>query len=120
MAVHDSTPLRSRTSRRWMVLVVAALAAALAGVGYWQWMSKPAVQEFSHQDEPDSDPVATNPGYVGVQACASCHRERVAEFEHTTHFRACREPRTGEMPPGFAPGKGEYQSRIPALRFLTG
>src|SRR5262245_27551635 len=120
MAVYDSTPLQSRTSRRWMVLVVAALAAALAGVGYWQWMSKPAVQEFSHQDEPDPDPVATNPGYVGVQACASCHRERVAEFEQTTHFRACREPRAGEMPPGFAPGKGEYHSRIPALRFQTG
>ncbi|HEV3449075.1 MAG TPA: tetratricopeptide repeat protein [Gemmataceae bacterium] len=58
-----------------------------------------------------------NPGYVGPRACAPCHAKRVAEFQTTRHFLACRLAHADSMPPGFAPGQGRYTTRNPALRF---
>lgn len=42
-----------------------------------------------------------NPGYVGYQACAECHAERVAECEPTAHFQTCRVPTAERMPSAF-------------------
>lgn len=60
----------------------------------------------------DEGPVVgkvTNPGYVGPQACATCHAERLAEFSQTRHFLAMCVPEPGRMPPGFIAGRGTYQ-----------
>jgi tetratricopeptide (TPR) repeat protein len=62
-------------------------------------------------------PISENPGYVGVQACAPCHATRVAQFQKTNHFLACREPRPGAMPEGFRPGLGTFVARERGLRF---
>jgi tetratricopeptide (TPR) repeat protein len=54
---------------------------------------------------------------VGIQACAPCHEERVAEFKRTNHFRTSRLPEVGDVAPGFSPSLGQYFSRDPALHF---
>jgi tetratricopeptide (TPR) repeat protein len=41
----------------------------------------------------------------------------VAEFQKTRHFLACRLAQAETMPPGFAPGRGRFATRDPALRF---
>ena len=56
-------------------------------------------------------------GFVGPQACAECHAERVAEVAKTNHFRTCRVPITGEVAPGFAAGQGQHASSHAGLRF---
>ncbi len=116
----DSDP-RAARFRRWVVSATLILVVVSGlGVAYWRWPTQEtATKSFTHQDAPGDDPVAPDPGYVGTQVCAACHSERVAEFEKTTHFKACREPKIGQMPPGFEPGKGVYKSRDPGLRFET-
>ena len=59
-------------------------------------------------------------GYLGPQACAECHRERVAEFSKTKHFAACCVPRDDAMPAGFLAGNGHFQSRIAPVEFEMG
>ena len=68
----------------------------------------------------DDGPVVVkvaNPGYVGPQACAACHAERVAEFSETRHFLAMCVPEAGRMPTGFNPGRGTYHSPDLPLQF---
>jgi tetratricopeptide (TPR) repeat protein len=44
-------------------------------------------------------PLNTNPGYVGMEACVDCHAERVAEFRETRHaFAACPPVTDGGSP----------------------
>lgn len=76
-------------------------------------VAEPAVAELS------AELVAAlrNPGYLGPQACAPCHAERVAEFELTSHFRTCRRPEPATMAAAFNSGNSTYQTRDPALRF---
>jgi tetratricopeptide (TPR) repeat protein len=62
-------------------------------------------------------PVAHNPGYLGPQACAPCHARRVAEFQATRHFLACRLPQAESMPRPFSSGSATYRTRDAALRF---
>ena len=57
-----------------------------------------------------------NPGYVGIEACAECHANRAAVFKTSRHYLACR-PATGVAAPGFTPGRGRYDTRIPGLHF---
>jgi hypothetical protein len=63
------------------------------------------------------DPVPENPGYVGLHACAACHAERVAQFQKTNHYLACREVGVSTILEGFASGKGTFVAREPGLRF---
>ncbi|MEX2559468.1 MAG: tetratricopeptide repeat protein [Pirellulales bacterium] len=55
--------------------------------------------------------------YLGSQACAACHDERVAEFQTTRHFRTSRLPQADDMPAGFKAGQGTHTTRDPTLRF---
>jgi tetratricopeptide (TPR) repeat protein len=105
--------------RRWLVLALFLVLVATAVACWRYWSSRTGNRTFAHQDVADEEPVAPNPGYLGPAACAACHQDRVAEFAKTTHYRACRPPRIGEVPAGFGPGQGEYRARNPALRFVT-
>jgi tetratricopeptide (TPR) repeat protein len=97
---------------------VAVAGVAGGAAVYWQWLRPGSgVVEVEDSDEDLAAPVTPDPGYLGPHACAPCHAKRVAEFEATSHFRACRLPRAGEMPAGFAPGKGTHATHDPALRF---
>lgn len=118
----DAGPLRAGVSRwrRWaLVTTLTLIAAAAATMPFWRRPAPPPPTAAAEEDA-DLDELATRPqasGYLGPQACTPCHAERVAEFQATSHFRACRLPRVGEMPPGFAPGRGHCATRDPALRF---
>jgi tetratricopeptide (TPR) repeat protein len=104
-----------RRYRLGFLLAVVALAGAVAL--WWRPRPQPPATAAAGLDlEPDAPP-APDPGYLGPQACVACHAQRVAEFQATRHFRACRRPQPETMPPGFAPGRGTYATRDPALRF---
>lgn len=62
-------------------------------------------------------PAVVNPGYLGPQACAECHSERVAEFRGTRHFKAMCVPDSTTMPAGFLAGKGDFQTPDAPIRF---
>jgi len=99
-------------SFRWLVLLALAIVAGgMMAIHFWPL---PVIDTI--QDGDIEEPVASVSGYLGPQACAPCHARRVEEFQKTSHFRACRLPKNGDMPPGFAPGKGKHVYD-PALRF---
>ncbi len=73
-------------------------------------------------ESPFSEQVATlvaskNPGYLGPQVCAECHKDKYETASATNHFRACRLVTAEEMPAGFDGEKGVFQSAYPGLRF---
>ena len=64
-------------------------------------------------------PDIPNPGYVGPQACATCHRERVEECMPTSHFRTCRVPDVRSLPRGFQEGQGSFRRNGDSVEFQT-
>jgi tetratricopeptide (TPR) repeat protein len=108
--------------RQWLggaVIVLALVAGGAGALWWWSHRDLPPdtpVNPIGDESEWEPPPVAA-PGYVGPEACAECHANRVAELRQTRHFVACAEPKAGTMPAGFAPGKGTYATRDPALRF---
>ncbi len=107
----------SSRSRRRVLVALAGLLVVVGGAAAFWWRSSASSGVASREDTEFVEPEVLSPGYVGSQACAACHAERVAEFRQTNHFRACRVPRADEMPAGFAAGKGTHATRDPALRF---
>src|SRR5260370_26189826 len=99
-----------------LVWLAVALAAGGALTIYYRPQPELPVNG-GNQDDDFDEPVVRAPGYLGPQACAPCHARRLAEFQKTSHFRACRLPEDGAMPPGFAPGKGNHVPHHPGLRF---
>jgi tetratricopeptide (TPR) repeat protein len=118
-AVRQAPPARTRRWRLWLCTAIVVAVAGAVTVWFWPRDEPPAMR----QPNPDVDiaewepPVAAAPGYLGPQACAPCHGNRVAEFQRTRHFRACVAPQAVPMPTGFTPGKGLYATRDPALKF---
>jgi predicted CXXCH cytochrome family protein len=55
--------------------------------------------------------------YAGMQACAECHAERVAEFQATRHCLACCKPDPKSMPAAFGSKSAAYAARQPNVRF---
>src|SRR5262245_42022583 len=69
---------------------------------------------------PEAHVEATLPSpsdYLGPEACAACHAERVAEFQATRHYQACTVPDPDRMPAGFSAGRGTFETRVPGLHF---
>src|SRR5436190_1560115 len=103
-------PRRHRPS--CLVQSVAVVIAAVAVWGVYSLNRSRVVDDKGSQPtgqtNTESPTVPQNPGYLGPQACADCHRARVTEFMETRHFLACREPRPGTMPSGFEPGHGSF------------
>lgn len=123
MLTQGSSPLpqpRSRTGVApvWFgaLLFVVAATVAIVLVGKSRSARLP-VSDRSPTEKSTESATSTNPGYLGPQACASCHADRVAEFQQTNHFLACRPPNAKSMPAGFTSGSGTFLSRDPALRF---
>lgn len=56
-----------------------------------------------------------NPGYVGPQACAGCHDERLEECKSSSHFRTCRFPATELLPRGFSEGVNTFRRKNASL-----
>ena len=117
----NSEPQPIRRSRRlWLAGIVIGILAVAAGETVHWWPKPPppippvVKSNFDDIDDPQIDP---NPGYVGMRTCAKCHAKRVAEFQTTKHFHACREPEPGMMAPGFAAGKGLFAFGNPKVQF---
>jgi tetratricopeptide (TPR) repeat protein len=107
-------------ARLWIACAVTAVALVTGGVFALRWRNHSPIAErpTNASDEDDfEEPIADNPGYVGPRACAECHARRVSEFEKTRHFLACRAPQAETMPAGFAPGRANFITRLPGLRF---
>lgn len=106
-------------TRWWCILTLVGLASAIGGAV----LVRNGPRQKSHdivmasQDDDLHESPTGNPGYLGAQACAACHAERVAEFQATNHFRTGRMPQPDAMPPGFATGQGTFTTRHPDLRF---
>src|SRR5262249_42424329 len=122
MLEHVSESLwgRPRLRRRSLGALVAAVA--IAGAALWlkdrsQPSHRPGRAAMELDESFDEEALPGNPGYVGWDACAACHAARVSQFQATNHFRACRVPRAGDMPAGFARGGGTFTTRHPPLRF---
>src|SRR6267154_794484 len=95
--------------RRRTLTVLAALASGTGlGLGCWlafrsggdspasgdRWRSPRAVAPENRVDG-----WLPNPGFVGSQACRSCHPEHVDSFLETPHSRALSEVFAGDEPP---------------------
>lgn len=65
------------------------------------------------------EPPVPNAGYVGAQACAACHRDRVEECLPSSHFRTCRPPDNATLPSGFQPGEGKFKRPGEEFEFET-
>jgi Flp pilus assembly protein TadD len=124
MSLSDPSTSKPRFPRRPVQLGAVVVALAI-GVGLFyvfrdRRAARPEEDPKSSSVDSSSEKViaaVVNPGYVGPDSCAECHRERVAEFKQTRHYSACREPVAGKMPTSFAPGQGRFHSRDPHLQF---
>lgn len=107
------------------IAIGTGVGALLLGYGIWavvqngdRRLAQDSPGGTLADDSKELKPV--NPGYLGPQACAECHRERVAEFQATRHFQANCVPRAGAMPSGFQPGSNELPFPELSLRFQMG
>ncbi len=97
---------------RATVCVIVGMIVVLSGaVTYWSWPRVQSPVVANHIDDSGDvfdRLVAQNPGFVGIQECAACHSERVAEFRNTRHFLACVQPDPATISNGFDPGRGTF------------
>jgi tetratricopeptide (TPR) repeat protein len=106
-------------SSLWFRVAVGLVGLALpaAALAIWLWPDRtPPASALDEDDDLDRVLAVVNPGYVGIEVCAECHAQRAAAVKTTRHFLACR-PATGVAAPGFAPGRGRYDTKVPGLRF---
>ncbi|MSR58479.1 MAG: tetratricopeptide repeat protein, partial [Planctomycetaceae bacterium] len=114
---------RRFSSRRKRIGAIVGVLVAFAGAASWWWFRaqvspSPAAPPADTGANADSEgPEVVNPGYLGPQACAECHAERVAVMQGSRHFRTCRLPEVAAMPSEFSLGKGSFAARDPRLRF---
>lgn len=108
------------TRRRTALAAIATILTAVAATVAWQ-ETYPArlapVVEMAGGAEPHDAVARSASDYAGMQACAACHAERVAEFQTTRHCLACCPPDPATMPAAFASKGAAYASRDPQVRF---
>ncbi len=106
--------LHFRSPASWAVVGIVIAGAAAA----WWYLSGRAVVESEPQDEVSTPQAAAErSAYLGMQACAACHAERVAEFRSTRHCLACCPPDPATMPAAFSSTGAVYAPRDAAVRF---
>lgn len=94
------------------------LAAAVVWVVYSQRRADPPSRADSSSRAAVTPRLSVNDaGYLGPQACAECHTERVESFLRTAHFRTSRWPVVGDLTGDFKPGDNIYHTRDPNLHF---
>lgn len=97
---------------------------AAASLLYWSFVSNRETQplgdaQITKAPGPTVTPAATsNPrGYLGIQACQTCHAARVKEFKETRHYLACMPPDPSQMPAAITSGEGKLTTSDPHLHF---
>lgn len=118
---------RRPLGRGWLFSAVVGLLVVVGGVAVVLcWPRSEPARDGAKSSRPESsanertltqDTPANPHGYLGPDACAACHAERVAEFRGTRHYLACVVPSAGHMPEGFQPGKGSFHPNGASVRF---
>jgi tetratricopeptide (TPR) repeat protein len=75
------------------------------------------LQSVGFNVEPFQVPRVENPGYLGPESCAECHKERLEECLGTSHFKTCRQPDPATMPRGFKGGSNSFALPYTEVRF---
>jgi len=101
----------------WSVLGVTVLSGGIWMIFRSVVVRPAAVVSIAEPEDRSESLKPVNPGYLGPQSCAECHRERVAEFQATRHFLANCVPRSGAMPSGFQQDGSQFPFPELALRF---
>lgn len=124
---HSSTQAKPdrRYSHSWLpvglcLALIAVVTLALFVLSDYDLNGTERIQGPHVADPEPVEPritVSQNPGYLGPEACAECHQERVSEFRRTKHFRTCRIPAADELPSQFHTGANVYSPRFAGTRF---
>jgi tetratricopeptide (TPR) repeat protein len=114
--MNTGTDTANKSQRRTIVLALAGLIAIGSVIAVWQHSRRSNPKQIEDAIPFASSTEVVNPGYVGPQACASCHAERVAEFQKTRHFVACTLASAARAP-GLTAGGSVHLMHDPSLRF---
>ncbi|HXT57033.1 MAG TPA: multiheme c-type cytochrome, partial [Pirellulales bacterium] len=106
---------QTHATRRAPVAASAADAATSSHVNDVERQA--AAREETEERFEDPFKGVVNPGYVGMEVCAACHADRVAEFRSTRHCLACCPPDAATMPAAFGSENAVYAARDSNPRF---
>ena len=72
-----------------------------------------------HIPQPDMElePTGTNPGFLGADACQSCHDQRHASFTETAHYRTSAYASTDSIAGSFESGKNKLRTGSQSVSF---
>ena len=117
----DHRSAASSCKRSILRVLLFALVAAGAAIAGWR-IDVPPPMPAGPSDGEVAGAAATlarsaYSRYAGMQACAACHAERVAEFQSTRHCLACCPPAAATMPAAFGSKDAVYRAHDPKLRF---
>ena len=94
------------------------IAMAVAGQIYSQDSQARSSSAAVPQTPQNSDPrLATREKYAGDDACASCHREKVATYHRTAHYSSSALPSKESIAGDFTPGANVMKTGMPGLFF---
>lgn len=64
-----------------------------------------------------AEPVNQNPGFLGADACASCHQDKYDSFVQTAHYRTSRRATLESVSGSFESGANEMRTSDPDVHF---
>jgi hypothetical protein len=64
-----------------------------------------------------ADPLSVNPGFLGADACQSCHQDKYDTFIHTAHHRTSRLATPESVSGSFQQGQNEMRTSDPEVHF---
>jgi len=118
----DVASNRRRQLFRWSLIAVGIILVGILSYYFIPQRQCPIVRDGG--DEPKlSHRFSTvamtleQSGYVGPDACATCHQERFKEFRQTKHYRTSRMADAGDMKDQLIDGKNKYLTRNSNLWF---
>jgi tetratricopeptide (TPR) repeat protein len=109
----------ARLRKPWFLTVCLGLLLFAAALAYYLRPAPVAPPKTLDASDEDITQVLTvvNPGYVGIEVCAECHKPRAGVVKSSRHYLACRAASEGVTSPGFAPGRGLLTTRVADLHF---
>lgn len=117
----EPSPPTAPAPRRWPVWAMAAAGGGgvvVVGVvlAALLWPATPPVAAADEDEDLDQLAAVVNPGYVGIETCAECHKDRVAAVKTTRHVVACTTG-SGATADGFEPGRGRFEPHPGGARY---
>jgi tetratricopeptide (TPR) repeat protein len=104
--------------RAWVAATLILLLLVGAALAVYLRFGRGPTSATAEEDEDVKQLLAvSNPGYVGIEACAECHAQRATVFKTSRHFLACRTAEAGVTAAGFNPGRGRYRRDESGLSF---